>query len=65
MLGKESVGKYCIDESGFIWEVIAYTDNPTVTLKNVNAPEIEGKRKNIVVGSPISKNFRVLTPEEE
>ena len=62
-MDKHTLGHYFIkdDESDEIYQQIAYTDKPTVMLKNVRT----GKQITGVVGCHNFKDFKLLMTKEE
>lgn len=59
-MNKESLGKRYKKNSD-IYECIAYTDKPTVTMENIETKE----RVNVVIGSMLSNDFVEITNKIE
>lgn len=65
----DDIGSYYADEKGDLWQLIAYTPNPTATLERVTGQDQQVEREprrdriDAVVGAPLFDGFRKLVPE--
>jgi hypothetical protein len=57
----KDVGAYYLDETGNVWQLICYADQPTATLRRVDKPD---EQRGGVVGAPIFDSFTRLVPQE-
>jgi len=54
------LGEFYIDDERRVWQLIAYTDKPTATLRRVDDPDV---RVSGVVGSQVLREYRRLVIE--
>jgi len=55
-IGQESVGKIFTTTGIDVWRVVAYQDQPVVTMKNIETKE----EQIFIAGSPAVKEFKAL-----
>jgi hypothetical protein len=68
----EASGGYVVDERGQLWRIVGFIDRPTVILDPVRVLPEPGtvtvtdkrQRQYLIMGSPNSKEFQRLIPEE-